>query len=253
MNSYSGKETEMQDRTGKLNPDPKQRIDRREALLNKVERITEIPLLVLSFAMVPLLAASLFWDLAPNEERTVFVFDAVVWALFAIDLVAKTAIAPDRKSYLLNHWLEVLIVVVPIARPFRLIRIVVYGSRAFRGVFRIVNVDFLLGYAVGLVLIAATVVTTAERGSDSPLGAFPNSLWWAVSTVTTVGYGDMVPVTPIGRAAGVVLMLGGIGLFGAVTANVTTLLVRRDQNSQALNNLAREIESLKRELARPAP
>ncbi len=111
-----------------------------------------------------------------SGERLVFIADVVVWALFATDLGVKTAISPDRRGFLMQHWLDVLIVVVPFARPFRLLRIAVYGTRAFRGVVRIFNVDFLLVYAVGLVLIVATIVTTVEEGSGSPLGFFPNSI-----------------------------------------------------------------------------
>ena len=146
--------------------------DRREALLVKIERATELPLLILAFAIVPLLAASLFWDLNPNGERLVFIADVVVWALFATDLAVKTAIAPDRRGFLRQHCLDVLVVVIPFVRPLRLLRIAVYGTRAFSGVVRIFNVDFLLVYAVGLVLIVATIVTTVEEGSGSPSASF---------------------------------------------------------------------------------
>ena len=74
-------------------------------------------------------------------------------------------------------------------------------------------------------------MTTVGEGSGSPLGFFPNSLWWAVATVTTVGYGDMVPSTPAGRVAGVVLMVGGVGLFGALVANFAAMMVRRDSGT----------------------
>ena len=221
---------------------------RREALLIRIERATELPLLILAFAVVPLLAASLFWNLTPNGERLVFIADVVVWALFAADLAVKTAVAPDRRGFLRQHWLDVLIVVIPFARPFRLLRIAVYGTRAFRGVVRIFNVDFLLVYAVGLVLIIATVVTTVEEGSGSPLGFFSNSLWWAVATVTTVGYGDMVPSTPAGRVAGVVLMLGGVGLVGALTANFAAVMVRRQRNNDAFEDLVQEVKALREDL-----
>ena len=222
--------------------------DRREALLVRIEQATELPLLILAFAVVPLLAASLFWELTPNGERLVFIADVVVWALFAADLAVKTAIAPDRRGFLRQQWLDVLVVLVPFARPFRLLRIAVYGTRAFRGVTRIFNVDFLLVYAVGLVLIVATVVTTVEEGSGSPLGSFLNSLWWALTTVTTVGYGDIVPSTPMGRVAGVVLMLGGVGLVGALTANFAAMMVRRQRNSDAIEDLVQEVKSLREEL-----
>ena len=222
----------------------------REALLARVERVTELPLLTLSFAMVPLLAASLFWELTPRGDTIVFFLDAIVWAVFAADLSLKAIIAPDRRAFLRGHWLEVLIVLIPFARPFWILRIIVYGTRAFKGAFRIFQVDFLVVYAIGFVLVFATIVTTVERNVDSPLSSFPNAMWWAVATVTTVGYGDMVPQTPLGRALGVVLMVCGIGLFGALTANFAWLFVRRDRNSAQITELVKEVKALRSEVLR---
>ena len=223
----------------------------REALLLRIERMTELPLVLLAFAMIPLLAAaaSFLWDLSPEGEYVVFILDSFVWAVFAADLVVKIAIATDRWGYIRRHWLDVLIVLIPFIRPLRILRIIVYIGRGFEGAARLARIDYVLVYAIGLVLIVATVVTTAERGSGSPLEQFPNALWWAIVTATTVGYGDMVPTTAIGKAAGVVLMLGGIGLFGAVAANLASLLVTRPHDNTALEDLAQEVKALRAEVA----
>ena len=225
--------------------------DRREVLLQRIERMTELPLMLLAFAMVPLLAAPLFWDLSPTSEAVVVALDMFIWALFATDLTVKVAVAPRRIEYLRGHWLEVLVVLIPFARPLRILRLIVFGSRAYRGAVRLAHLDFLVVYAIGLVLIVATIVMTAERGRDSPIESFPDALWWAVATVTTVGYGDVVPVTDVGRAFAYVLMLGGIGLFGALTANFASILVRReDTSSAAVASLVEEVRSMREELTR---
>ena len=225
--------------------------DRREDLLDRMERMTELPLMILAFAMVPLLAAPLFWDLSPASEAVAFALDMFIWALFAADLAVKVAVAPRRVEYLRQHWLEVLVVLIPFARPLRILRLIVYGSRAYRGAVRLAQVDFLVVYAIGLVLIVATLVMSAERGHDSELDSFPDALWWAVATVTTVGYGDVVPVSQVGRAFAYVLMIGGIGLFGALTANFASILVRRDAgNSAAVASLVEEVRSMREEVTR---
>jgi len=226
-------------------------VPRREELLHHIERITELPLLVLAFAMIPLLIGPLLWDLSPGEEATFIAFDMLVWALFAVDLGIKVVVAPQRLAYLRRHWLEVLVVIVPFFRPLRLLRIFIFGSRAWVGMRRLVNIDFLLVYGIGLVIVAATVVASVEGGENASIQSFPDALWWAVVTITTVGYGDMVPVTVAGRAIGFILMLGGIAFFGGVTANLASYLVKGgESDKRALAQLTREIQSLQQEVVK---
>ncbi len=226
-------------------------VSRREALLHRIERLTELPLLVLAFAMIPLLVGPFLWSLSPAEEAIFLALDTFIWAVFAIDLGVKVVVAPQRLAYLRRHWLEVLIVVVPFFRPLRLVRIFIFGSRAWVGMRRLVNVDFIIVYGIGLVIIAATVVASVESVENASIRSFPDALWWAVVTITTVGYGDMVPVTAAGRAVGLVLMFGGIAFFSGLTANLASFLVRgEDPYKKNLSQLLTEVENLRHEVAR---
>jgi voltage-gated potassium channel len=111
--------------------------------------------------------------------------------------------------------------------------------------------------AAGLLCCVAIAVTTwlVERDAvganiDEPGTAF----WWAMTTVTTAGYGDTFPVTAVGRGMAVVLMLVGIGLFGLLTASVAAFFVESDSGSQTraledqVARLAGEIAALREEL-----
>lgn len=223
----------------------------REALLHQIERLTELPLLILAFIMIPLLVGPFLWKLSPSEEATFLTLDWFIWAIFAIDLAVKLVVAPHRLAYLKRHWLEVLVVVVPFFRPLRIIRVFIFGSRAWVGTRRLVNVDFLLVYGIGLVIIAATVVASVEGGEGASIRSFPDALWWSMATITTVGYGDMVPISTVGRAMGYILMLGGIAFFSGITANLASFLVRgTDARDKALRGLVVEVEGLRKELAR---
>jgi voltage-gated potassium channel len=221
----------------------------REALLTRIERLTELPLLILAFVMIPLIVGPYLWDLSIEEEATFIALDMFIWAVFAVDMGIKVLVTPKRLTYLRRHWLEVLIVIVPFFRPLRLIRLFLFGSRAFVGVRRLVHVDFLVVYGIGLVIIAATVVASVERGEHASIHSFADALWWAAVTITTVGYGDMVPVTTTGRAVAFVLMLGGIAFFSGITANLASFLVRgEDTHNKALAHLAHEVERLRKEV-----
>ena len=228
-------------------------IHRREELLHKIERLTELPLLILSFIMIPLLVGPIFWELSSSEETIFLTLDTFIWAIFAIDLAIKFIVAPQRLPYLKRHWLEVLVVIVPFLRPLRVLRILVFGSRAWVGVRRLVNIDFLLVYGIGLIVIAATVITSVEGGENAPIQSFPDALWWAVATITTVGYGDEVPISVAGRAAGYVLMFGGIAFFSGFTANLASFLVKsKDDNGKekVSQELTAEIAGLREEITR---
>ena len=230
---------------------------RRELLLDRIERLTELPLLALSFAMIPVLVGPILsdrafvnWQLSATEETVYFTLEVIIWAIFAVDLAVKLVVAPARFQYVRHHWLEVLVVAVPFFRPLRIVRIFIFGSRAFFHVRRLVSVDYLLVYGLGMVIISATIVTSVESGIDSSITSFPDALWWSWVTVTTVGYGDMFPVTLAGRMIATMLMLVGIGLFGGLTANLASLLLKSDQAKEpVVNELVTEVRGLREEIA----
>ena len=222
----------------------------RNAVIKRLDELTELPLLLLAFIMVPvLLGPMLFEDSFSTAEKTLFrTLDIFIWAIFAADFSLKFVITPDKWRYLRRNWLEALTVLIPFIRPLRIIRLVLFGARAIRGTRRLVNVDFLIVYAIGIVVIAATVVAGVERGHDS-INSFTDALWWSVVTATTVGYGDMTPITPVGRGMAVLLMLVGIGLFGGLTANFASTIFRTDDNVEANTELLLdEMKDLREEL-----
>lgn len=79
-----------------------------------------------------------------------------------------------------------------------------------------------------IVAVAALAALDAERGHPgSTIGTYPDALWWAVVTITTVGYGDLAPVTAEGRLVALAMMIGGIGLIGFVTGSLASWIVDR--------------------------
>ena len=76
------------------------------------------------------------------------------------------------------------------------------------------------------------------------------ALWWAITTASTVGYGDISPTTTIGRIAGVLLMLVGIGLIGVITSTITDYFSQEDNNQiqDKLDQIERENQELRKEL-----
>ena len=225
-------------------------VERREVILNRIKHLTELPLLLLSFAIIPLLVGPRFWELSDAREQLFFTLEIFIWAIFAADLILKVIVAPHRLQYIRRHWLEAIVVLVPWFRPLRIIRVFLFGFRGVMGVRRMMTVDFLLVYAMGLVIIAATIVTSVETTASSQITSFEDALWWAIVTVTTVGYGDITPVTAKGRAIAMALMLVGIGFFGGLTVNLASLLRKSDQtHGDAILELATEVRILRDEIS----
>lgn len=231
-------------------------VEERESLLQRVERMTELPLLLLAFLMIPLLAGPFLWDLSVAEVALLSSLNLIIWIAFAADLGVKVVLSTHRIAYLKSHWLDVLIVAIPFFRPLRIIQLLVYGSRAFQGSRRLSNTDFVIVYAFGALIIATTVIVAFERDSGSRLAEFPDALWWGVVTVTTVGYGDITPETVGGRIIAALLMIVGIGLFSFVTANVASRISRTDEAADRAEDDAEfrqmmdELKELRSELRR---
>jgi voltage-gated potassium channel len=159
------------------------------------------------------------------------------------------ALADERLRYLVRHWYDVLVIALPLLRPLRLLRLIpllsVLNRRAkirLRGRVAI----YVAGGAFLLAFCAATAVLDAERSSpDANITDFGDAIWWAGSTMATVGYGDRYPVTGNGRLVGFALMVCGIALLGTVTATLASWLV---ESVQAEKEPAEDLQATVRRL-----
>jgi voltage-gated potassium channel len=171
-------------------------------------------------------------------------------------------LSPSRAHYFKTHLLDLLIVAVPFFRPMRVARLARLGRLArvgvvlARGIKRAKSVmshrglHFVLLAVVMIVFACAGLATVAERSAQGTnIHNFGQALWWAVVTVTTVGYGDHYPVTAFGQGIAVVLMLVGIGLIGVLTATVASYFVGQDlQKEETQRDMLRsELEAARTE------
>lgn len=234
---------------------------RRADWLGRLERWTDAPLTALAVALIPLILIPLLFDLSNDTVAVFETVNALVWGIFAADLLAKLAIAPDRLRYLRTHWFDVVIVLLPLLRPLRLarvarlvrlapwLRLLASGSRVLVVSRRMAarrGVAPILLMALIVVAIAGGSVTVAERDvTEASIQDLGDGLWWAATTVTTVGYGDTYPTTALGRGIGVALMICGIALFGVITASLAALFVE-EQESAVIAELRRINDRLDR-------
>ena len=171
-----------------------------------------------------------------DQTPPIATIDAALTVLFATEFSVRFLAAESHRGYLRSHWID-LIALNPSVRGFRMLRLLrlLRLVRTFSGVYRALGHYGRLAqhrglYALFIVWAAVMILSSvalyaAENGINEAVATPFDALWWSVVTLTTVGYGDVYPVTPEGRIAAMALMVLGIGLFAAITATITSALV----------------------------
>ena len=190
-------------------------------------RRSEWPLTVASLIFLAAYSAQVITN---TESLLVEILIWVTWAVFGLDYVVNLSLAPQRGRWFVRNLHELAIVALPALRPLRLLRLVTLlrvmhrvGGNALRG--RVLT--YVLGAAALLIYAGALAVLDVEENAPgSNLTTFGDAIWWAMTTITTVGYGDHYPVTVLGRSVAAGLMIGGVAVLGVVTASVASWMVQ---------------------------
>jgi voltage-gated potassium channel len=216
-----------------------------------ISRRLEWPIAILALAVVPAIV------LEERSSSRVLVDGArivnwVIWIGFCVDFTIRW-IADRRWRFLRIAWLDLLLIVVSppflvppmlqsartirAARALRLLRFIRVGAVATIGlrlgarVFGRRKFHYTAAFAVAVVVMGAFGVFVFESDSNRSISSFGDALWWAIVTATTVGYGDVSPVTTEGRIIAVVLMLAGIGVIGVFTATIASWFFEEEKES----------------------
>jgi voltage-gated potassium channel len=180
----------------------------------------------------------------------------VSWGMFLVDYVVRLLLSRRRGRFVVRNLADLGAVVLPMLRPLRLLRLITllsilnkHAGGAFRGRVAV----YVAGASALVLFVASLAMLDAERNAaGSNITSFGDSVWWALTTVTTVGYGDHYPVTLIGRCVAAALMLAGIALIGVVTGSFATWLVERvaaeEEESRAATR--RDVNALAAEVSR---
>ena len=193
----------------------------------RAERATEwlrVPLIVAALLAIPTIILQES-DLGKSWEILAAVLDWCIWAMFAANLAIMLSIVPDRRRWLVNNPLDVLIVVLTppflpatlkLARVLPIVRLIWLAAVAhrLRNVFSLKGLRYAALVVFTVVVGGGVVFVAVEPGQD--LSTW-DGLWWAAETVTTVAYGDIYPTTALGRIVATVVMTAGIGFVALLT------------------------------------
>lgn len=196
-------------------------------------RITGIPLAAMGVLFV---VGYSWWVLADRDDELagvpLLIFGGL-WAVFTVDVVVRLVLTPrgGRASYAWHNPLDLLALIMPVFRALHSVSLL-QRVQFFQGrggtAMRARTIAFLLAYAIVYVWFLAILTLHVERSAPgSTITSFGDAIWWACVTVFTVGYGDVVPVTLVGRLNAVLLMMGGVAIIAVVSAVVVSFLTER--------------------------
>lgn len=214
-----------------------------------VDRALDVSASVLALAVIP---ALLLEDASSSTLRTIgLALNWTIWLVFVAEYGRRLFTAPARLAFVRRAWFDLAVIlltppfVVPAAlqgartirvarglRLFRVVRSVSFIALSLRHARRFLvhhhfrYVLLVVGATIGL---GALGIWMAERDVNKSLTSFVDAIWWAFVTATTVGYGDVSPVTTEGRIVAVALMIVGIGAIGVFTATITSLFFQSDR------------------------
>ena len=197
-------------------------------------RVWNETLSVLALAFLIAFSYPAFVDPIPTSTQTLLnIVQWVSWIAFAIDLIYGLSKSENKVKYLKKHPLEIAAVLFPFLRPLRLMRVISFGGLAIQkiaiGRQFAITIKVLIA-SIFIAYISAVQITISERAVEgSNIKNFGDGLWWAITTVTTVGYGDRYPTTTEGKLLAVALVFRGISLVGVITASVAAWFVKMGQ------------------------
>lgn len=224
------------------------------------ESIAEKPMMALSllFAVIIVLP---YADTLSGHVRTIFEqLDIAIWIIFAIDYFGKLFISNNRPRFIRTHIFELAIVLLPIIRPLRLLRLVPLVGYFLRLSERRLAgrlLQFATLAAILIVITSGLTMYEIEHHAPNPnIKSISDALWWAVVSITTVGYGDVYPTTGAGRILGSFVLISGVAIVGIVTASIAATFVRSDEAEleeadmkallKRLNRIEKKIDDLEK-------
>ena len=233
----------------------------------RLTKALEWPMAILALAVIP----ALLLDNGAATPRTHAIASAanwIIWLAICAEFGARFTLAPDRQMFVRRSWSDLLIIVVSppfgvpeslqsvrAVRALRIVRLVralaflSIGLKTSRRALRHRKFHYVLILTAAVMVLGATGLYVVEREQNEALTSFWDALWWAVSTTTTVGYGDIYPTTGEGRLIAVLLMLTGIGVIGVFTATIASLFTIQDEEDE-FNGIHKRLDGLEAKLDR---
>lgn len=151
----------------------------------------------------------------------------ILWALFAADYCIRLYLAPRRLYFITHNLMNLAIVLLPAWRIVSFLAMIhLTTNRQYK---RLSELGMkLFGYtAIFIIMFALGIYSVESSAPGAMIRDLPTAYWWTFTTLATVGYGDVYPVTGIGRAIAVIVMLYGVGLVAVATGALASWIIEK--------------------------
>ncbi|MBK3565264.1 potassium channel family protein [Streptomyces sp. MBT62] len=195
------------------------------------ERRTEVPLAIASMVYLAAYAVRILAHGLPGDWQDLcltVLFGA--WALFAVDYAVRWRLSGQRLRFIRTHWLDTLVLLLPLLRPLRVVKVYEAVQRRHGQPRLALHARVIVYAGLATVLLgfagALSVYQEEHTAPGATIKTFGDAVWWTCATFATVGYGDVAPITPLGRLIAVGMMAIGLALLGAVTGTFASWLLQ---------------------------
>ena len=187
------------------------------------------------------------------------ILQLILWGLFAADYCIRLYLAPRRLYFITHNLMNLAIVLLPAWRIVSFLAMIyMTANRQYKRLSELAVK--LFGYtAIFIIMFALAIYSVESSEPGAMIRDLPTAYWWTFTTLATVGYGDVYPVTGIGRVIAVVVMLYGVGMVAVATGALASWIIekiggREEQEYPAtkadVDDLRQEISELRALLAR---
>ena len=223
----------------------------------KIEKRIDTPMIILALLIIPVVVIEL--EIVSTNEYLVSyatVIDDAIWFAFLLEYLVLVSLYDDKIGYTKRSWLNLIILllsppficpdgfalirslrslrVLRLFRALRFLRIVIALKRGVKPISDVLvknSLHYIALITILLIILSGIAFSWLEYRVISIQGIF-QGVWWAITTVTTVGYGDLYPESNSGRILAVAVMIIGIGFVSVLTANIASYFVENDKNKE---------------------
>ncbi|MBI5387750.1 MAG: ion transporter [Verrucomicrobia bacterium] len=209
--------------------------------------VFQLALLVFTILVLCALVVDTILVLPREASDLIHIADKFACAVFFFDFCIRFCQAESKRTFMKWGWIDLLASIpnLELLRWGRLVRVLrvirlLRGVRSVQKVLALIFENKLRGGAVSiaftaflLVAFSSVSVLICERHGDANIKTAEDAVWWSVTTFTTVGYGDKYPVTTEGRVLAMILMVGGVGMFGAISGLAASFFLGGQQSQKS--------------------